>query len=295
MVVCPESGKVRDGFARDDLFVCVHEQFMTDTAAMADIVLPATSFLEHDDIYTASGHTHLQVARKVIEPHADCRPNHAVICALAKRLGASHPGFEMSEWEIIDATLRASGLGDADALHAARWRDCALPFEQAHFLDGFAHADKRFHFKADWAALGDTTGAMPRLPGYCAVMEAADAEHPFRLVAAPARNFLNTTFTETPSSQAREGRPTVLIHPDACRRLGIADGDRVRLGNRRGTVVVHAREFDGLQPEVVVVESIWPNGAFEEGIGINALTSADPGFPSGGAVFHDTAIWVRPA
>jgi anaerobic selenocysteine-containing dehydrogenase len=231
----------------------------------------------------------------VIEPLADCRTNHAVICALAKRLGASHPGFEMSEWEIIDSTLRASGLGDADSLHAARWRDCALPFETAHFLDGFAHADKRFHFKADWAALGDTAGAMPRLPGYCAVMEAADAAHPFRLVAAPARNFLNTTFTETPSSQSREGRPTVLIHPDACKRLGITDGDRVRLGNRRGTVVVHAREFDGLQPEVVVVESIWPNGAFEEGIGINALTSADPGFPSGGAVFHDTAIWVRPA
>jgi len=295
MVVCPESVKVRDGFARNDLFVCVHEQFMTDTAAMADIVLPATAFLEHDDIYTASGHTHLQVARKVIEPLADCRTNHAVICVLAKRLGASHPGFEMSEWEIIDSTLRASGLGDADSLHAARWRDCALPFETAHFLDGFAHADKRFHFKADWAALGDTAGAMPRLPGYCAVMEAADAEHPFRLVAAPARNFLNTTFTETPSSQSREGRPTVLIHPDACKRLGITDGDRVRLGNRRGTVVVHAREFDGLQPEVVVVESIWPNGAFEEGIGINALTSADPGFPSGGAVFHDTAIWVRPA
>ncbi len=87
----------------------------------------------------------------------------------------------------------------------------------------------------------------------------------------------------------------MLIHPDAGRRLGITGGDRVRLGNRRGTVVVHARLFDGLQPEVVVVESIWPNGAFEEGIGINALTSADPGLPGGGAVFHDTAIWVRPA
>ncbi|HEY5598049.1 MAG TPA: molybdopterin oxidoreductase family protein, partial [Kiloniellales bacterium] len=272
MVVCPESTKVRDGFAREDLFVCVHEQFMTDTAAMADIVLPATTFLEHDDIYTASGHTHLQVTRKVIEPYAECRPNHAVICALAKRLGADHPGFAMSEWQIIDATLRASGLGDAESFCAERWRDCALPFETAHFLDGFAHADGRFHFKADWSGLGDTDGLLPRLPGYCAVMEAADAAHPFRLVAAPARNFLNSTFSETPTSRAREGRPTVLIHPDTCERLGIADGDRVRLGNRRGTVVVHARVFDGLQPEVVVVESIWPNGAFEEGIGINALT-----------------------
>jgi anaerobic selenocysteine-containing dehydrogenase len=295
MVVCPESVKVRDGFARDDLFVCVHEQFMTDTAAMADIVLPATTFLEHDDIYTASGHTHLQVARKVIEPYAECRTNHAVIRALAERLGAEHPGFAMSEWEIINATLKASGLPEAEMFDGGRWLDCALPFETAHFLDGFAHPDGRFRFKPNWAEVGDDFAAMPRLPGYCANMEAADDAHPFRLVAAPARNFLNTSFTETPSSRKREQRPTVLIHPESCKRLGVADGDRVRLGNRRGSVVVHARVFDGLQPEVVVVESIWPNGAFEEGLGINALVSADPGPPRGGAVFHDTAVWVRPA
>ena len=295
MVVCPDSTKVRDGFARDDLFVCVHEQFMTDTAAMADIVLPATTFLEHDDIYTASGHTHLQVARKVIEPFAESRPNHAVICALAERLGAEHAGFGMSEWEIIDATMKASGLLDAEAFHKARWLDCALPFETAHFLDGFAHPDGRFHFKPKWDEIGDDFAAMPRLPGNCPVMDAATDEHPFRLVAAPARNYLNTSFTETPSSRKREGRPTALIHPDACRRLGLAEGDRVRLGNRLGSVVVHVRVFDGLQPGVVVVESIWPNSAFEEGMGINTLISADPGLPRGGAVFHDTAIWLRPA
>ncbi len=295
MVVCPESAKVRDGFARDDLFVCVHEQFLTDTAAMADIVLPATTFLEHDDIYTASGHTHLQVARKVIEPFADSRTNHAVICALAERVGADHPGFAMSEWQIIDATLKASGLPAADEMHTMRWLDCALPFETAHFLDGFGHPDGRFRFKPTWAEVGDDFAAMPRLPGNCTIMDTATDEHPFRLVAAPARNFLNTTFTETPSSRKREGRPTILIHPETCERLGLAEGDRVRLGNRLGSVVVHARPFDGLQPDVVVVESIWPNGAFEEGIGINTLISADPGLPRGGAVFHDTAVWVRPA
>ena len=76
---------------------------------------------------------------------------------------------------------------------------------------------------------------------------------------------------------------------------GFFDGDRLRLGNRRGSIVLHAKVFDGLQPGVVVVESIWPNGAFEEGIGVNALTSADAGPPKGGAVFHDTAIWIRKA
>jgi anaerobic selenocysteine-containing dehydrogenase len=87
----------------------------------------------------------------------------------------------------------------------------------------------------------------------------------------------------------------VLAHPADLAALGAAEGDRLRLGNRQGSVVVHAKSFDGLQRGVVVVEGIWPNYAFEEGIGINTLTSAEPGKPAGGAVFHDTAIWVRKA
>ena len=85
------------------------------------------------------------------------------------------------------------------------------------------------------------------------------------------------------------------IHPEDLAALGLEDGVRVRLGNGQGSVVLTARAFDGLQRGVVVVEGIWPNAAFEEGIGINALTSAEPGLPNGGAVFHDTAIWVRGA
>ena len=295
IVVCPESRKVRDGLLRDDIFVCVHEQFMTETAAMADIVLPATTFLEHDDIYTASGHPHLQVTRKVIEPYAEARPNHYVHCELARRLGAEHPGFEMTEWEMIDAMLKASGLPDAQTMYDAHWLDCALPFERMNFHDGFGTPDGRFHFRPDWSRVGRDADPMPRMPGFLDNVDGASAEHPFRLVTAPARSFLNTSFTETPGSQAREARPTVMIHPETCARLGIGDGERVRLGNDRGTVVLHAEIFDGLQPDVVVVESIWPNAAFEEGMGINSLVSADAGPPRGGAVFHDTAVWVRPA
>ncbi|HEY9550050.1 MAG TPA: molybdopterin-dependent oxidoreductase, partial [Kiloniellaceae bacterium] len=186
MVVCPEGGRVAEGFARPDLFTCVHEQFMTETAAMADIVLPATTFLEHDDIYVASGHTYVQVTKAVIEPLPGCRSNHEVICGLAKRLGAEHPGFAMSAWEIVDATLRASGLPDAQTVYEAHWHDCVKPFEEMHFLNGFGHADRRFHFRPDWAALGREFAAMPELPGYNPGYDHADAERPFRLVAAPA-------------------------------------------------------------------------------------------------------------
>jgi anaerobic selenocysteine-containing dehydrogenase len=295
MVVAPDSLRVRDGFRREDLFVCVHEQFMTETAAMADIVLPATTFLEHDDIYTASGHTHLQIARKVVEPEGESRSNHFVHCALAERLGAEHRGFAMSEWEIIEETLALSGLPGTEAFDGGRWLDMAVPFETAHFLDGFGHADKKFHFKPDWAGLGPHAAGLPSLPDHAEVIDAATEERPFRMVAAPSRSFLNTTFNNTPSSVAREGRPSVLIHPDDLAALGAAEGDRLRLGNRQGSVVVHAKEADGQQRGVIVVEGIWPNHAFEEGIGINVLTSADPGRPAGGAVFHDTAVWVRRA
>ena len=295
MMVAPETLRVREGFSRDDLFVCVHEQFMTETAAMADIVLPATTFLEHEDVYIGGGHTFLSVTRKVIEPLAECRSNHEVVCALAKRLGAQHPGFEMTAWEIIDSTLKASGLPDAETVHQAHWHDCAVPFEDAHFLSGFETPDKRFHFKPDWSRVGSNTEPMPTLPDHVTIIDEVDAEHPFRLVAAPARNYLNSSFTETPTSRKKEGRPTVLVHPEDCVDLGFADGDRVRIGNRLGSVVVHARPFDGLQRGVVVVESIWPNAAFEEGNGINTLVSADPGPPRGGAVYHDTAVWLRAA
>jgi anaerobic selenocysteine-containing dehydrogenase len=136
---------------------------------------------------------------------------------------------------------------------------------------------------------------MPRLPDHWDVIEEANDEMPFRLVTAPARHYLNSTFNETPTSRRREGRPSVMLHPDDAAALGIADGDRVRLGNPRGDLVIHAALFDGVQRGVVIVESIWPNAAFEEGMGINVLTGADPVAPVGGAAFHDNRIWIRPA
>jgi anaerobic selenocysteine-containing dehydrogenase len=119
------------------------------------------------------------------------------------------------------------------------------------------------------------------LPGHIETIDRASEARPFRLVAAPARSYLNSTFTETPGSIAREGRPRVKIHPDAAGRLGVGEGDRLRLGNDLGSIVVEVEIFDGLQPEVLVVESIWPNAAFEEGRGVNHLISADPGPPFG--------------
>ena len=302
MTVAPEQALVRQGFARPDLFTVVHEQFMTETAEMADLVLPATMFIEHDDLYYGGGHQHISVGAKLIEPPGECRSNHEVLRGLARRLNAKHPGFEMSPRQLIDATLKNSGHGGIEALEADLWRDLQPDFRTSHYLDGFAHADGKFHFRADWARvpLGNAgmMGAwdqMPSLPDHWTAIEEADEAHPFRLATSPSRSFLNTSFNETPSSQAREGAPSVMIHPDDAAPLGIADGDAVTLGNVRGETTLTARLFEGLRRGVLIAESVHPNKAHIGGRGINTLTGAEAVAPVGGAAFHDNKVWVRKA
>ena len=300
--VAPDQTKVKQGFARDDLFVCVHEQFMTETAQMADVVLPATTFLEHDDIYRGGGHQYLILGPKLVEPPGECRNNHDVVCALAKRLGAEHRGFDMSARQLIDQMLRISKRGTLAEIEENRWLDCQPPFRQSHYLDGFPWPDGKFRFKPDWPNVpfrspcrSGPVADMPPLPDHWAAIEQPDVEHPFRLATSPARGFLNSTFNETPTSLEQERRPTVMVHPDDARSCGIAEGDYVALGNKRGQVHLHAKLFDGVRRGVLIAESIWPNSAYADGRGINTLTGADPIAPYGGAAFHDNSVWIQKA
>jgi len=301
--VAPEQTRVKRGFAREDLFTCVHEQFMTETAKMADVVLPATMFMEHDDIYQGGGHQYIILGPKLIEPPGQCRSNHEVVCALAARVGARHPGFTMTARELIDWTLIKSGWGTLAELEEKHWIDCQPDFATAHYLDGFAWPDRKFRFKPDWPTVpfprpGRSVGpfrTMPGLPDHWNAIEEADPEHPFRLATSPARSFLNSTFTETPTSQLTEQRPHVMIHPDDAAALGIAHGDKVVLGNRRGEVRLHATVFAGVRRGVLIAESVFPNASFEDGRGINTLTGADCIAPFGGAAFHDNHVWVKRA
>ena len=307
MNVAPEQRLVRQGLLREDLFTCVHEQFMTDTAKLADVVLPATMFLEHDDVYKGGGNQHITLGPKLIEPPVGPRTNHYVIEELAKRLGVSHlPGFGLSEKEHINALLKNRDL-DFDTLREQRWADMQPDFETAHFLKGFGHPDGKFRFKPQWnggAAPNKPPKSMgifgpveqlPEFPDHVDLIEVADAEHPFRLATSPARNYLNSSFAETPVSQAKEVRPELLIHPDDAEVLGLAEGARVEVGNRRGEVVLHTKFFAGLKRGVVIAEGIWPNSAHERGEGINVLTGSDAPAPYGGAAVHDNKVWVRAA
>jgi anaerobic selenocysteine-containing dehydrogenase len=241
--------------------------------------------------------------RKLVEAPGECRTNHYVIAEIAKRVGATHRGFDMTPREIIDVTLKDSNRRGLEDLDRENWFDVQPDFETSHFLNGFGHPDGKFHFRPDWKAASYLSpsgvmgpfGDLPEFPDHWTAIEEANEAYPFRLATSPARTYLNSSFTETPTSRAREGRPTVMVHPADLEKLGLADGAKVRLGSARGEVTLHAKAHLGQQQGVLIAESIWPNSAYEDGAGINTLTGADQPAPAGGGAYHDNRVWIRAA
>ena len=293
LVVAPETVLVRKGFQRKDLFVCVHEQFLTETAKYADIVLPATSFVEHNDIYIAGGHQHLTYGPKIIKELGECWSNNRLINELSKKMGSVKKEFSFSEEEFIDNTLKLSNLGSLKELKIKKFIDLQPEFNTSHFINGFGHKDKKFHLTAKWKAKNKTFNKQFELPDHYDLIEKSSKKFPFKLVTAPAHNFLNSSFTETNASKSIEKKPRIKIHSKDMEKLNIKNNEIVEIGNNRAKLKIHTEAFDGILPGVVIVEGVWPNECFIEGLGINSLIGADSPEPFGGAVFHDSAIWIK--
>ena len=254
--VAPEQEPVKRGFARDDLFVCVHEQFMTETAPMADVVLPATMFLEHDDIYQGGGHQYILLGPKLIEPPGECRSNHEVICALAQRLGAQASGLRDDARELIDWTLQHSGWGTLAELERKRWIDC-----QPRLRERALHRRLRLAGRQVPLQAGLAERAVRAVAWHAGPVDAhAGAAGPLggdrgggRGASVPARHLARAQLPQfqlhRDADFARAGRAgrRCMIHPADAAPLGIADGDEVVLGNARGEVRLHARLFDGVR------------------------------------------------
>lgn len=294
MAVAPDLKKVRQGLAREDLFVCVHEQFMTETAKMADVLLPATTCMEHHDVYTSYGQVHLQVSEPVIQAYANCRSNHEVICELGRRLGSDAQGFQMDAQSMINKSLALSGYPDYAALLDQKWFDCAAGVDM-QFAEGFDWPDGKFRLKADWSAVGADHAGMPAWPGHWDVTLKTSKDRPYRLTTPPARYFLNSSFTQSPCALKKERRPVVTIHPLDAQKANISSGQQVELGNCLGAIKLHAEVEESIRPGVLEVRGIWPGDAFEGGVGINLLIGADAVKPGGGVAFHDATVWMRPA
>ena len=300
--VAPEQELVRAGFARDDLFTVVHEQFMTETALMADIVLPATMFLEHNDYYRRGGHTRLLVGSKLVEAPGECRSNFEVVNELLRRLGTQDESLELTDRQMVAETLKRSKYGDLDEIEVTGFVELDTPPEKARFASGFSFPDGRFRFRPAWGEIAERKGylwtidpgALPPLVDYWDVNEKATPDQPFKFATSPSRGFLNSTFSETLGSQKRQPTPTVLIRPDDAAANGITNGMKVTLGNQRGIVELTAEIFAGLPPGVLIAEGLHRNIAHANGKGINTLISSDQVAPFGGVAFHDATVWIRP-
>ncbi len=283
LCVNPDGSSVRRGLAREDLFTVVHEQVMTPTARYADLLLPATTFLENRDIYTSYGHFYLGVAEPVIEPVGEARSNFDLFQGLARRLGFTDPPFFESCEERICAYLKnMAGLPAGEDLEAV------LAGRLVHSVnsrdDGRVLAGRR---RFDFAGYGEDSR---RFVVYLTrAGEFADPDllvrFPLRLIVPPHPDLLNSTFGERYPGRLGE----VLVHPDDGRTWEVRDGEQVVLHNPRGRSTRIARLTTDTRPGVVVAEGLfWPAG--NDGSAINDLTSQKEADLGGGATFHETLV-----
>ena len=214
--VCPDQDIVKRGFAREDLFVCVHEQFMTETARMADVVLPATMFMEHDDVYQGGGHQYIILGPKLIEPPGECRSNHAVNCGIGQARRRRASGLRHERARADRSHAAEVGLGHAGAARAREMDRLPAGFRDRALHQGLRLSGRQIPLQAGLAEgavpharyHAGPIAAMPKLPDHWTIIEEADDAHPMRLATSPSRGFLNSTFNETPSSRAQESRPS---------------------------------------------------------------------------------------
>ena len=300
LAIAPDSSKVAQGFAREDLFTVVLEHFQTDTVDYADIVLPATTQLEHVDAHLAYGHLYMMANNAAIAPMGEAKANTEVFRLLAERMGFDDPCFKESDdalaAQAFDATDVRAVHFDWDALKQKGWQKLALP--DAPFANGgFPTPSGRCElYSAAMAADG-----LDPLPTYIAPYESSAsnpelaAKYPLAMISPPARNFLNSTFVNVKSLRAAEGEPHLDIHPDDGAARGIAQGDMVRIFNDRGSFVAKARVTDKARRGLVVGLSVWWKKLATDGKNANEVTSQRLTDMGRAPTFYDTLVQVEKA
>ena len=290
VAVAPQSGRVVQGFAREDLFTVVLEHFLTDTADHADIVLPATTQLEHWDIHTSYGHTDVLLNRPAIAPLGQARPNTEVFRQLAARMGFDEPCFADS-----DEQLCRSAIGDAQDFELLLEHGFAsLPLPDAPFAEGgFPTPSGRCEFFSQRLADQGLDGLPDHLPNHEAV--GSDARYPLAMISPPARNFLNSSFVNVQSLRDIEGEPLLEIHPQDAAMRGIADGAVVAVFNDRGRYVCTARVSERARPGVVNGLGVWWRKLGLNGTNVNELTSQKLPDLGRAPVFYDCLVEVARA
>ena len=292
VAVCPESDKVIAGFSREDLFTVVIDHFQTDTADYADIVLPATTQLEHMDVHKSYGHLYVLANNRAIQPVGESLPNSEIFRRLAARMGFDEPCFRESDEDICRTALGASM--DWEAVKRDGWQRLGVPARFAPFAEGgFPTPSRKCEFYSEWL---EKQGIDP-LPFYNPPAEVADEAlarcYPLAFLSPPARHFLNSTFANLARFREFEREPHLDMHPDDAAARGIRDGDPVRVFNGRGEYRLRARVNGKPRRGVVVAPSVWWKKHSPDRRNANNVTSQRVADLGGGATFYDCRVEVE--
>jgi len=288
VAVAPQSAKVVRGFEREDLFTVVLEHFLTDTADHADIVLPATTQLEHLDVHGSYGHTSVLLNEPAIAPLGEARPNTQIFRELAARLGFDEPCFGDSD-EVI-ARMAFGGAVSFDALRERGWMQ--LPRVEAPFAEGgFPTPNGRCLIDAPGLGVPDFVA------NYESVQSAPELaqRYPLAMISPPARNFLNSSFVNVESLRDIEGEPVLEIHADDAAVRGLADGQMARAFNARGSSVFRLRVCAQARPGVVNGLGIWWRKFGTDGTNVNELTHQQLTDIGRAPSFYDCLVEVEAA
>ena len=299
LAVAPESAKVVQGFAREDLFVVVHDLFQTDTADYADILLPATSQLEHFDVHNSYGHLYVQVNQPSIEPLGEAVCNTELFRRLAARMGFDEPCFLETDEQMARAAFRRDdprmrGL-EFETLMREGFKRLNVAADYAPFAQGnFPTRSGKCEFWSDTLReRGDDPLPAVILPRECEDTNPGLASrYPLACISPPARNFLNSSFANLPAFLAEEKSPRLLIHPDDAASRAITSGVEVTIHNDRGAFKASAEVTDRARPGVVVAPSIWWRKLTPGGENANAVTSQALTDLGRAATFYDCLVEV---
>ena len=298
--VAPDQSKVLEGLMREDLFTVVHEQFMTDTADYADILLPATTQLEHFDLHKAYGHLYLTINEPAVAPQHEAKCNTEVFRLLASRLGFEEDCFKDCDEEIarqaiaVDHPLFA-GI-TLERLRERGWMRLNLPEVFAPFAEGNFPTPTG---KCELFSEKLEREGLPAVPEFIPPRESRQSapalaqKYPLALITPAAHAFLNSSFANLPKQLRQEMRPFIEIHPADAAARGIADGESVQVFNERGSCELYASVTTRARAGVCISPSVWWNKLSPRKVNVNQLTSQELTDMGGGATFYDTLVEIK--
>ena len=295
--IAPNQELVLAGLGREDLFTVVHEQHLTDTTDYADIVLPATTSMEHMDLYKSFGHLYVQLADPVIEPAGESRSNWQVVQLLARAMGLTDPHFAKDESTLMREALGSNDPSLAGVSYERLRTERSVRLGVGRPYLPFAHGAPTPSGKVEFVSSAFAGAGLPSLPTWTPLVEGPENEavsrrYPLQCIVPPNRFFLNSSFSQSEMLRRRQHGPSVFLHPEDAQERGIVEGDSVEVRSARGAARFTATVTEDTRPGVAVIEGIWWSKHQTGARGVNVITDDREADVGGGPALHSNLVQV---